>query len=199
METKELILKAARNEFMCQGFKNASMRNIAKEVGITATALYRHYSGKEEIFDAVVEPAVKTWRDFCESEEVRETDLGLNEGTDAMWNDTTQIHMMVNILYTNYEEQKLLFFGSEGTKYSGFFNEIVNAAEQGTIEFIKEYKKRGGNANEVDGKELHLLMNAQYSAFLEMIRHDFTYEEALHYADTVNTFFRLGWRDFLGF
>ncbi len=199
METKELILGAARDEFMFKGFKNASMRSIAKQVGITATALYRHYASKEEIFDAVVEPAVNTWKNFCESECVREIDMGLKEGPDAMWNDSSQVHMMVDILYTNYEEQKLLFFGSEGTKYSGFFQDLIAAAEQGTMEFMRKYKLRGGSVNEVDGKELHLLMSAQYSAFLEMIRHDFSYEEAVHYADTVNTFFRLGWRDFLGF
>ncbi len=199
METKELILEAARDEFMFKGFKNASMRNIAKRVGITATALYRHYASKEEIFDAVVEPAVNTWKNFCESECVREIDMGLKEGPDAMWNDSSQVHMMVDILYTNYEEQKLLFFGSEGTKYSGFFQELIAAAEQGTLEFMKQYRLCGGSVNEVDGKELHLLMSAQYSAFLEMIRHDFSYEEAVHYADTVNTFFRFGWRDYLGF
>ncbi len=199
METKEKILQVARNEFLSKGFKNASMRSIAKEVGITATALYRHYAGKEEIFDAVVGPAVNAWKRFCESERVRETDMGLSKGPDAMWNNTSQANMIVDIFYTNYEEQKLLFLGSEGTKYSGFFQEILAAAEQGTIDFMKEYKKRGGSVNEVDGKELHLLMSAHYSSYLEMIRHDFTYEEALHYADTMNKFFRLGWRDFLGF
>ncbi len=199
METKELILEAARDEFMSKGFKNASMRSIAKRVGITATALYRHYAGKEEIFEAVVEPAVNTWKNFCESESVREIDLGLNQGPDAMWNDSSQVHMMVDILYTNYEEQKLLFFGSEGTKYSDFFQKLIVAAEQGTFEFMEQYKMRGGSVNDVDVKELHLLISAQYAAFLEMIRHDFSYEEAIHYADTVNTFFRFGWRDFLGF
>lgn len=199
METKDQILKAARNEFMCKGFKNASMRSIAKEVGISAAALYKHYANKEEIFDAVVEPAVKTWNNFCKSECVREIDMGLKNGPDAMWNDSSQVHMMVDILYTNYDEQKLLFFGSEGTRYSGFFQELIRAAEQGTLEFMKQYKLIGGSVNQVDGKELHLLLSAQYSAFLEMIRHDFTYEEAVHYADTVNTFFRFGWRDFLGF
>ena len=31
------------------------MRNVAKEVGITATALYRHFGGKDELIEAIAE------------------------------------------------------------------------------------------------------------------------------------------------
>ena len=46
---------------------------------------------------------------------------------------------------------------------------------------------------------MHLLLSAQYSAMLEMIEHDFSYDEAIHYADTLATFFKEGWRKYLGF
>ena len=57
-ESHEKILAAARKEFMQYGFKDASMRRIGEEAGLTAAALYRHFAGKEALFGAVVEPAV---------------------------------------------------------------------------------------------------------------------------------------------
>ena len=41
--TKDNILEAAIEEFLEKGFKEASIRDIAAKVGITSTALYRHF------------------------------------------------------------------------------------------------------------------------------------------------------------
>ena len=199
METKERILEAARKEFMEKGFPNASMRKIAGEVGITATALYRHYENKEEIFEAVVSPAVKDWLEFCENENDRQTGTARTDGLEAMWDDDVQIKMIVDIIYTNFDEHKLLFFGSEGTKYTDFLHDIVTRVQEHTFAFMRELRANGVKVNDVDEKDMHLLLSAQYTATLEMVKHDFSYEEALRYADTVAYFFREGWRKFLGF
>ncbi|MCR5785158.1 MAG: TetR/AcrR family transcriptional regulator [Eubacterium sp.] len=199
MNTKDKILGVAKKEFMEKGFKEASMRNIAKELGISATALYRHYKNKEEIFDAVVKPAVDACESFCGSEEEREHEIADCQGVEAMWADKTQIKLMVDMFYANFDEQKLLFFGSEGTKYANYFHETITKVQNSTLKFMREFGPKDGKVKQIDDKEMHLLLSAQYSAMLEMIMHDFTYEEAIHYAETVNVFFREGWRKFLGF
>ena len=198
-ETKELIIKAAREEFMEKGFKDASMRTIAGKVGITATALYRHYASKEDIFDAVVRPAVNVWDEFCISEEARQTGTAWENGVEAMWKDEEQAGLIVDIIYKDFDAQKLLFFKSKGTKYENFQHEIVTKVQTATLNFMYELEKNGVHINHVDEKEMHLILSAQYSAMLEMVDHDFPYEEALHYADTLATFFKEGWRKFLGF
>jgi len=48
--TKEKILKVARELFSELGYKGASVRKIASKVGIRESALYNHYTNKEEIF-----------------------------------------------------------------------------------------------------------------------------------------------------
>ena len=73
---------------------------------------------------------------------------------------------------------------------------MVQAA---TLSFMKELKDSGVHINQVDEKEMHLLLSAQYSAMLEMVDHDFSYDEAIHYAETIASFFKEGWRKFLGF
>ncbi|MDA3947129.1 MAG: helix-turn-helix domain containing protein [Helicobacteraceae bacterium] len=51
--TKELILKASMELFSEYGYKAASVRKIASKVGIRESALYNHFTNKEEIFKAV--------------------------------------------------------------------------------------------------------------------------------------------------
>ena len=48
--TKEKILKVSTALFSQLGYKGASVRQIASEVGIRESAIYNHYKNKEEIF-----------------------------------------------------------------------------------------------------------------------------------------------------
>jgi len=48
--TKAKILKVATTLFSELGYRAASIRKIAKEVGIRESAIYNHYKSKEEIF-----------------------------------------------------------------------------------------------------------------------------------------------------
>ena len=49
-KTKEKILKVATALFSQLGYRGASVRKIAKEVGIRESALYNHFTNKEAIF-----------------------------------------------------------------------------------------------------------------------------------------------------
>lgn len=51
----EQILDAALVEFSDHGFGAARMENIARRVGMSKAGLYAHFSGKEAIFDALLE------------------------------------------------------------------------------------------------------------------------------------------------
>ncbi|MGV8084014.1 MAG: TetR/AcrR family transcriptional regulator [Coriobacteriia bacterium] len=48
------ILDAALTVFTERGYEGGSMRSIADRVGVTEPALYRHFSGKEAIFIALL-------------------------------------------------------------------------------------------------------------------------------------------------
>src|ERR1700722_965557 len=61
METKDQILSAARKAFDEAGPEGLSMRDIAKEVGITPMAIYRHYENKQALIDALVLDGLAEW------------------------------------------------------------------------------------------------------------------------------------------
>lgn len=54
-ETKERILETALELFAQSGYLGTSMRDIAARLGITKAALYKHYAGKQEILDRIVQ------------------------------------------------------------------------------------------------------------------------------------------------
>jgi AcrR family transcriptional regulator len=49
------ILAAALTVFAEKGYDGGTMRDIARRVGVTEPALYRHFSGKEELFLTLLE------------------------------------------------------------------------------------------------------------------------------------------------
>ena len=54
MTTKEKIWHVALELFSEKGFLGVSVRDIAKEVGVRESALYKHYANKQDILDSIV-------------------------------------------------------------------------------------------------------------------------------------------------
>ena len=52
-EARAVILAHARDLFLAEGSPNVSMRRIAKAVGVTPMALYRHFDTKRNLFKAL--------------------------------------------------------------------------------------------------------------------------------------------------
>lgn len=67
METKQRIFLAARRRFERGGIDNLSMRSLAKDIGVTAMALYRHYPDKDAIVHALTLDALEDWEQRVEA------------------------------------------------------------------------------------------------------------------------------------
>ena len=52
--TKDIILFAALKLFANKGYDGVTVRDIADEVGIMQSSLYKHYTSKQEIFDTLI-------------------------------------------------------------------------------------------------------------------------------------------------
>jgi AcrR family transcriptional regulator len=61
---REAILKCACDLYLSDGIEGFSMRKLAKCVGCTAPALYRHYESKEEVVQAVVAEAYRRFSQY---------------------------------------------------------------------------------------------------------------------------------------
>lgn len=68
MSTKEKILDAALTLFSENGYDGTSVEQIANKVGIRAPSLYKHYAGKEEILNALIDSAQAHYEEMFGSE-----------------------------------------------------------------------------------------------------------------------------------
>ena len=68
MSTKEKILDAAMSLFAKNGYDGTSVEQIAELVGIKAPSLYKHFKGKEDILNALIDIAEERYKDNFGSE-----------------------------------------------------------------------------------------------------------------------------------
>ena len=68
MSTKEKILDAALTLFAENGYDGTSVEQIANIVGIKAPSIYKHYKGKEDILNALIDSAETRYEEMFGSE-----------------------------------------------------------------------------------------------------------------------------------
>src|SRR5580704_14921492 len=61
MNTRARILRAACKLFDEKGPEQLSLRSVAKKVGITPMAIYRHFEEKQALIDALVLDGLDEW------------------------------------------------------------------------------------------------------------------------------------------
>jgi AcrR family transcriptional regulator len=57
--TRALILDTAERLFAARGVDGIAVRDLAREMGITASSLYNHFPGKQALYDAVLERGLR--------------------------------------------------------------------------------------------------------------------------------------------
>ena len=72
--TKERILETALALFARSGYLGTSMSDIADQLGITKAALYKHYAGKQEILDRIIQRMRRMDYERAEAYDMPETE-----------------------------------------------------------------------------------------------------------------------------
>ena len=198
-EAHEKIIAAAVREFMTYGFENASMRRIASEVGLTVGALYRHFPNKEEMFAALVEPTIDELMAKYQAFVEQGYEVMKCGDVQQLWNESeSETKWLMCFVYDHFEAFKLLICRSQGTRFESFVHDMAQLEERSTLDYFEQMKAYNMTVNEMSQQEFHMLVTANVSALFEEVIHDFSREEAMHYAETLDAFFSAGWKKILG-
>jgi AcrR family transcriptional regulator len=57
--TREVILDTAERLFAARGVEGVAVRDLAREMGITASSLYNHFRSKQALYEAVLERGLR--------------------------------------------------------------------------------------------------------------------------------------------
>ena len=61
MTTKERIFEAAKNIFECGGLDALTIRAVGRQAGMSAMAIYRHFSDKDALIEALMDDGFAAW------------------------------------------------------------------------------------------------------------------------------------------
>ena len=196
-ESHNRIIPAATQEFLEKGFQNASTRSIAARAGITSGGLYRHFRDKEDMFAALVDPALAEMNRWMDAHVRRGYTGALTGDYGAMWQDT-EIDMIREVVYPNLDAFRLVLCCSQGTKYENFVDELVKEHQAIMLDVFEKLRARGVPVRDISEEELHILMSAYTTAMFEPVVHNYPLEKALHHLKIIERFFMPGWHDLMG-
>lgn len=197
--TLDMIHAAAKTKFLEKGFKTASLRNIVKTAGVTTGAFYGYYDSKLDLFEALVGKQYETFMGcFCKAQEDF-AKLPPEEQPDSMGEISGQcMHDMLIYAYENLDEFKLILCCSEGTRFAGMIDEMVEIEIKGTHDYQAVLEQLGYPSPTIDPRLEHILITGMFNAFFELIIHEMPLDEAERYLLELREFYAAGWMKIMG-
>ena len=193
------IHQAAKAEFLEKGFRGASLRNIVKSVGMTTGAFYGYYKSKEELSEALVgEPHDYLIGRFKDAQ--REFAQLPHEQQPEVMGDISGLCMydMLHYAYAHLEECKLILCCSEGTRFSGLIDEMVEIEVESTHTYLAVLNELGRPSPKIDPKLEHILITGMFHTFFELVIHEMPLRDAENYIREMRAFYTAGWMKIMG-
>lgn len=197
--TLEKIHTAAKTEFLEKGFLSASLRNIVKTAGVTTGAFYGYFSSKEALFAAIVEPHAAAVMGKFMTAQTEFAELPNEEQPAHMGKESAEcVNWMIDYMYENYEDFKILICCSDGTPYERFIDSMVDVEVEYTFRYIDVLKSLGKEVPELDRELCHMIANGMFEGVFEAIRHDMPKERAKSFITQLREFYTAGWMKIMG-
>ncbi len=141
-QTHENILESAMVQFTEKGFREASVRKICKDAGVTNGAFYAHFESKEDLFESLVKPAVDGLSDLYSSE--KDDCLKIRSSKDiirAFEETYDSSEGLIRYMCDHRDAFLLISESSAGTKYENFVDLFIEEEIKSMLSFLKLSKK----------------------------------------------------------
>lgn len=192
-DIRKQVIIHAKNEFIAKGFKDASMRTIAKNAGVGVSNIYNYFKNKDEIFREVLSPLLAAL-----DKRMGEHNTEQHITTDVFTSEQYLCEMIDNFIYLvrQYKaELKLLLLQSHGSKLENFKDEYIDQSTETGIEYIKQMKEKylGINA-ELSKFFIHTMSSWWISIIGELVSHNLSDKEMETFVSEFITFGSAGWK-----
>lgn len=174
-EKRELLIQAAKQEFLEKGYNKASLRTICANAGVTTGALYFFFENKADLFSAIVDGPLNELkriinRHFDEDLELMSSLTSL-DGLDLNHDKDTDI--FVDCIYDNYDSFLLLLTGTENTVYENVVDDLVDLLEKKIPPMLSAV-----NGYTYDEFMCHWICHISIDGYIHVIKHERDKEEA---------------------
>lgn len=192
------LLEAGKKVFLEMGFRDASLRKIASMLGVTTGAIYRYYTDKEALFDAIVsgpaEELVKQYRKAQQeyASKTLEEQLG---GLTGISEDNAWI---MDLIYAHFDIFKLIVCSSAGTRYEHYIDILVEIEANSAMQLNEKMQEAGYHLPLLNDELAHMISSGLFNCIFETVRHDMPKDKALAYTGSYQLFYTAGWMEILG-
>lgn len=193
-ETRDNLLRCAKQEFLEKGYMQASLRNICKNAGVTTGALYFFFQDKEDLFaNLVQEPLDKIYRIMSDhyNEEMQYPPQMLIK-IEEIGDDIEAARQVVHFMYQHFDEFQLLLIKSKGSRFERCIDEFVAITE-------KHYRCMADRICDsmqmprLDDYLIHWLSHMHIDIFVHMLTHEQSEEEAVKHIGVIVKYLISGW------
>ena len=189
----ESVLACAKKEFLENGYKDASLRVIAQAAGTSTGSIYTRFKDKAGLFDAIVRPAADQLKDMFV--EIQENFHSLDDSTqEAEMGEYTSRHQMemLEYIYDHFDEFRLLLDCSDGTRFSGFVDELVDIEVEYTYKYMEVINCESVKSGVVTEDFIHIIVTAYFNGMFEVVRHNMSRDDARKYIRLLNRYHMQG-------
>ena len=170
-DIRKIIIEVARTEFLEEGFKNASMRTIAKKSNVGLSNIYNYFKNKDEIYIEVLLPLLNIFNQLLSEHDNNEY-LSLEIFSSEKYIQK-QVDMFINIIVPFKKELKLLLFQSYGSSLKNFKDDFTDKHTNLGLKYIQKMKVKYPHINSnISTFFIHTISSWWLSIIGEIATHD---------------------------
>lgn len=192
------LLEAGKKVFLKEGFQNASLRKIAATLGVTTGAIYRYYTDKESLFDAIVSKDAEELETRYRIAQQEYASLPLEEQMKGLSGVSEENMWMMEFIYDHFDIFKLITCDSVGTRYEHYIDTLVEIEANSALQLAEQMKEAGYDLPLLDEDLAHMISSGLFNCVFETVRHDMPREKAFAYIGSYQLFYTAGWLRILG-
>lgn len=164
-KTKDFIIKAAKKEFLENGYTGSNLRSIAKEAGVTTGAIYFFFDSKEDLFVTVIRPPLEELKQ-CFFHHWREEVTNIkNHELTSEHEDINAAKEIIDIMFRNREVMTLILENREHPFIFSWMEEMVSYAEKHILNYFSL------SHASIEPSLSHWLSHIQFERFIYIFEH----------------------------
>ncbi len=192
------LLEVGKSVFLEMGFRDASLRGIAAKLGVTTGAIYRYYTDKEALFDAIVSGPAEELVNRYRNSQQEYAEKPLEEQLRGLTGVSAENMWMMDFIYDHFDIFKLIVCNSVGTRYEHYIDTLVEIEANSAMQLTEKMQKAGHELPLLNDELAHMISSGLFNCIFETVRHDMPKDKALAYTGSYQLFYTAGWMKILG-
>ena len=196
--THQRILESAMKHFTEVGFRDASIRNICRDAGVTNGAFYVHFKSKEELFAALVDDCIKGFTQAYEG--YAEYEVKSKEDLVRMFESTyPSIEALLHYVYQHSAQFMLVLRCSQGSVYEGFVDQMVHEEAGNTMIYLEKCRQFMDHPENISERIAEIFADMAIRHAFDAFVRGVTEEDNIRETKLASNFCIAGYRSILGF